>query len=373
MASEVRRRDRRFLARGSDPEDLEVVKAKGTFVLDARGRRSIDFITGWCVGNLGWANAEIEDAIRDFRGPNYVAPWHLYAPWAELAELLVSIAPGKLKKCIRTATGTESVEAALQAARVHTKRDKFLALEDSYHGNSIAVNDIPRKVPPPTDHRAVDRLETQLKRREIAAFILEPIPCNLGVLIFEKDVMQRVQQLCRKYGTLLIADEVADGFGRTGTLFACERYDLQPDILCLAKSITGGYAPMGATLVTESVARSLKDMELYSTYGWHPLSVAAALANIRYIIKHRQKLLGNANAVGNYIRDRLVQMEFDKVRAAGMAIGADRRNAGDAIDRCRKKGLLLTGDDGTLTLFPPLNTTMKTARTAMDILASVMP
>src|SRR6185436_15445411 len=158
----------------------------------------------------------------------------------------------------------------------------------------------------------------------------------------------------------------------TGTLFACERYDLQPDILCLAKAITGGYAPMGATIVTDAVARSIRDFELYSTWGWHPLSVAAALANLRYIIRHREKLLGNANAVSDYMRDRLVQMEFDEVRAGGMAIGADRKNASDAIDRCRKQGLLLAGYDDTLTLFPPLTTTMKTARKAMDILESVI-
>jgi len=370
--SDVRRRDRRFLARDSEADDLEVVKAKGSFVIDARGKRYIDFVTGWCVGNLGWANDEIEDAIRDFKGPNYVDPSSLYAPWTELAELLISIVPGKLKKCIRTTTGTESVEAALQAARTHTKRTKFLALEDSYHGNSIAAQDLDRKVAPPTSQKAVDKLETLLKRRDVAAVILEPIPCNLGVLIFEKEVMQRVQQLCRKYGTLLIADEVADGFGRTGTLFACEHYDLQPDILCLAKAITSGYAPMGATIVTEAVARSIKDQAFYSTFGWHPLSVAAALANVRYIIKHREKLLASANAVSDYLRDRLVEMEFDQVRASGMAIGADRKNASDAIDRCRRKGLLLTGYDETLTLFPPLNTTMKTARAAMDILETCL-
>src|SRR5688500_12976445 len=103
MASRtVKQLDRRFLARDSAAEDMEVVKTRGSFVFDSRGKRYIDFVTGWCVGNLGWANDAIEDAIRDFKGPNYVDPSHLYGPWAELAELLATITPGNLKKCVRT-------------------------------------------------------------------------------------------------------------------------------------------------------------------------------------------------------------------------------------------------------------------------------
>jgi adenosylmethionine-8-amino-7-oxononanoate aminotransferase len=121
---------------------------------------------------------------------------------------------------------------------------------------------------------------------------------NMGVLAPDRDFLQRVWQLCTRYGTLLIIDEVACGFGRTGRLFACEHFGVVPDVMCLAKAITGGYAGMGATIVTDEVADKVKDdVSVWSSYGWHPLSVAAATANLRYIKANRKRLLANVNSL----------------------------------------------------------------------------
>ncbi len=252
-------RDRKFLGRESAPEDIQVARMTGSFVYDARGRRYIDFLSGWCVGNFGWSNRDIRPKAR--RRPDYVYPEYLYRPWVELAELLAEISPGKLQKCFRATGGSEAVEIALQIAMAATGRRKFVSLEGSYHGNTIATVSIGSteeqepypnllsnclKISPPLDARAAARLERLLKRKDVAAFIMEPISCNLAVLIPEQEFMETAQDLCRRNGALFIADEVACGFGRTGRLFASEHFGLEPDILCMGKAITGGFAPMGA-------------------------------------------------------------------------------------------------------------------------------
>jgi acetylornithine/succinyldiaminopimelate/putrescine aminotransferase len=387
----LRDAERRFLAAAAPREDLQPARSEGSLLVDARGRKYVDFLMGWCVGNLGWGNREIRDAVSRFRGPDYVYPAYSYKPWTELAELLAKITPGKLRKSFRATGGTEAVDLALQAAIVHTGRHKFLSIEGSYHGNSIATmsvasseyrsqygNLLPgcHKIEPPLDRQAVDRVERRLKKRDVAAFLLEPILINLGVLVPESEFMVGLQKLCRKYGTLLILDEVATGFGRTGTLFASEHFDLEPDILCLGKAMSGGYGGMGAMLATETVARSMeKEGTFYSTYGWHPRSVAAALANIRYILRYQNRLFASLAETSEYFQTRLTQMRFRHaatVRMKGLAIAVEFRKSGYAetvAEKCRKKGLLLASlDDTTLALFPALNIDRKTAQKGLDIL-----
>ena len=115
-----------------------------------------------------------------------------------------------------------------------------------------------------------------LESREVAAFIMEPIAMNLGVLVPDATFMRELVPLCHRYGTLVIADEVACGFGRTGKLFACEHYDLAPDLMCLAKALTSGVAPLGAVLATAEIEKAAEgELSFYATFGWHPLAVEA--------------------------------------------------------------------------------------------------
>ena len=318
----------------------------------------------------------------------------MYKPWAELAELLADLTPGKLKKSFRATGGTEAVEIALQVAMAYTKRRKFISLEDSYHGNSIATlsigatenkrkfkNLLPNchKIKPPLDHKAAEKVERLLRGKDVAAFIMEPVILNLGVLIPNKEFMTTLRQLCTKYGTLLILDEVATGFGRTGKLFASEHFEIEPDIMTIAKAITGGYAGMGATITTEEIGKAVRDeVSIYSTYGWHPLSVDAAIANLRYIRKHKARLLKNVMEMSDYFMARLSQVEFKHpatVRVKGLAIGVDVGDADYAsqfVDKCRRAGLLITDDDESLTIFPALNINQKVAREGLDILKNCL-
>jgi acetylornithine/succinyldiaminopimelate/putrescine aminotransferase len=379
-----------FLAR-DEPGELEVARTEDSFVFDTKGRKYIDFMMGWCVGNFGWGNAVLIKEAKTFRGPDYVYPGYSYPPWEELAKLLVSIASPGLTKAFRATGGSEAVDIALQAAMIHTGRRGFISLEESYHGNSIGGlsvggsgkrkqvrNLLPKcyKIKPPLNEEALRKLEVRLKGRDIAAFILEPISINLGVLIPEKRFMQRLQPLCKRYGTLIIADEVATGFGRTGKLFACEHFNLRPDIMCMAKAVTGGLGGMGATLMTRAVARSMeKHGSFYSTYGWHPRSAELAIAAVHYLNKHKDRLLRNAARRSDYFAERLSQMPFKQratIRVKGLAIGidlADEDYASELHKRCRRRGLLLSHEnDSTLLLLPALNMERSVAQEGLDIM-----
>ena len=387
----ARRRESRALAR-EWPAELQIAATNGSFVTDSRGRKYIDFVMGWCVGNFGWRPAAIARALDRFKGPDYVYPGYSYAPWTELARLLTSLAPRPLTRCFRATGGSEAVDLALQAALVHTGRRAFLSLEDSYHGNSLAglsvgasenrtriKNLLPHctKIATPLDTKALRRIEQRLKRRDVAAFIMEPISMNLGVMIPDKDVIRQVRELCRRYGTLFIADEVACGFGRTGRIFACEHFDLEPDMMCVAKAMSGGQAPIGAVIATPAVAKSMEDEggTFYSTYGWQPRSVAAAIAAVRDLKANRRRLLAGVAEMSEYFRVRLLQLEFEQpaaVRIQGLAIGIDvgSEDYADAItSKCRRNGLLVSSEGPTVLLLPALTIDKRTAAKGLDILA----
>lgn len=382
--------DRRYLAREDEPEDIEVARTDGCYVYDERGRRYIDFLSGWCVGNFGWGNREITKTPRRKR-PDYINPEYLYRPWVELAQLLAEITPGKLEKSYRATGGSEAVDIALQVAMASTGRRKFVSVEGSYHGNTIGTISVagsegrepyPNRlascltIAPPLGRRAAERLERLLAKRDVAAFLMEPVSCNLAVLVPEDDFMERAQQLCRRYGTLFIADEVACGFGRTGKVFASEHFDLQPDILCMGKAITGGHAPMGATIVTQKVAKSVEEkVGFWSTYGWHPASVDLAIATVGWLKKNSATLMRHVDEISASIADRLRAMDFEEVRIRGMAIAADTGDedrASKIMERCRKNGLLVTTSGAAITMFPPLTLDRRTAMQGLDILANAV-
>jgi acetylornithine/succinyldiaminopimelate/putrescine aminotransferase len=207
---------------------------------------------------------------------------------------------------------------------------------------------------------------------------MEPVPINLGVLMPPRSFMSGLQKLCRRHGTLLVMDEVASGFGRTGRLFACEHFGLEPDILCLGKALTGGYAAMGATLMTPAVARSMQEKgSFYSTFGWHPLSVAAALANLRYLVRHRIRLLRNVAAVSAEFRRRLAEIRFGSpatIRIQGLDIALefhDHSYASVLQKRCLKRHLLVASKgESMVMLLPPLNIGRKDAARGLDLLAA---
>jgi acetylornithine/succinyldiaminopimelate/putrescine aminotransferase len=376
---------------GFEPEDIEIVRTRGPYLVDRGGKRYLDFMSGWNVGNFGWSAPHLRAAIHDYRGPDYVSPNFVYAPWVELAQWLVRLAPGALEVVYRATGGTEAVDIALQLAMAATGRGRFIAIAGDYHGNSVGAVSIAgedarepypnlmrgcHSLAPPLDDRAADRLERMLRRRDVAAVVMEPIVTNLAVEIPTPGFMERLGTLCRRHGTLLVLDEVASGFGRTGKLFATEHYDVRPDILCLGKSISGGHAPLGAVLATRRVAnKTKKGTSFYSTYGWHPLATAVALANVRWLATNRRRLLRDVAELSDYFRTRLAAMGFEELRIQGLAIAVrarSKRAAGRIEQACRERGLLIAAEDAMLTMFPPLTLDRRTAGRGLDILEACL-
>jgi 4-aminobutyrate aminotransferase-like enzyme len=389
-AHQLRQDDREFLGRTGEADDLEIVAADASRVMDARGRTFIDFQMGWCVGNLGWNHPAIVERLRRFGGPSYVSPSALYGPWVELAKQLAAVAPGRLARSWRAVGGTEAVELALQIAMAYTGRKKLVSIEGAYHGNSIAATSLGeadrlegvvhfcKKLAPPLDARAVDRLEAMLAHRDVAAFIMEPIILNLGVEIPAYDFMRGAAEVCARYGTLFIADEVATGFGRTGAMFACEHYRLEPDIMTVAKAITSGHAPLGAAITTAEIGDAVQpELPFYSTYAWHPLAVEAALATLEVFEREHSALLANVAERSAQIVSRLSAMAWPRtpveLRVKGLAIAVRvGEPAARIAKRCRAGGLLLGDDRDLLLMFPALTVDEATVAGALDILEGAL-
>jgi 4-aminobutyrate aminotransferase-like enzyme len=294
-----------------------------------------------------------------------------------VARLLAELTPGRLERCFRAVGGTEAVEIALQLARAYTGRHRVIAIADAYHGNSTAAKALERPIRPPLDERALHRLERVLAAGEVAALIMEPIITNLGVEVPTAEFMTGMASRCAKHRTLVIADEVATGFGRTGTVFACEQYGLVPDVLCLAKALTNGAAPMGATITTATIAdKASRELAMYSTYGWHPLACEAALEVLETWRRDETVLLAQVAERSEQFQQRLLAMRMPAgtaVRIRGLAIGIDLPEGAEAatvIDACLERGLVIAGEDNQLTLFPALTIDRGTADAGLDILQS---
>lgn len=388
----IKQKDNKYLGRGEGASrPLIVSQTDGSYVFDENGKRYIDFFMGWCVGNIGWSVPEVTEVTKTFDGPTYVSPGYYYEKWSELAELLAKITPAGLVKSFRATGGTEAVEIALQAAMAHTKRHKFISVEGSYHGHSIGAmsvgmsdfrkwykNLLPDcyKIEAPLDKKAAVKVEKLLSQGDIAAYISEPIICNIGVEIPKKEYFEIVQKACKKYGTVFIIDEVATGFGRTGKMFGSEHYNLRPDIMCLAKGLSGGYGAIGATIMTKELADSFEfDFSFYSTFGWQPLSVAGTIANVTYILKNKNRLLNQSEKIHTYIQKRLKTMSFDspvKINAIGLAICLifdSESYARGIISKALREGLLLADcGPNMVVMYPSLEIKISTLQEGLDIL-----
>jgi adenosylmethionine-8-amino-7-oxononanoate aminotransferase len=346
---------------------------------------------GWCVGSFGWGNENITNALKNYRGPEYVYGSFLYKPWVELGDLLAELTSSKkLVKSFRTTGGSGAVETAMKIALLYTGRTQFLSVQGCYHGNgfgALSIGDAANvktyhnllsgchKINVPLDAKAAKKAETILKTKKIAAFILEPVNTHPQIHVPSQEFIDIIKKACKKYGTLLVADEVAVGFGRTGKTFACELFDLQPDILCLAKAISGGSAPLGATITSEAIAKSVQEkIHAFPTYGWHPRSVQASIASIQYFIHNKEVILRNVSELNALFVQRLSNMKFKKpakVSAAGLAISVDTGSNSYAeriAKKCLSSGLLIETNESNLMMFPSLVMNQYTAEQGLQIL-----
>jgi len=381
---DLRHDDRKYVGRTHAPKHLQIASARGSRVTDVKGRSYLDLQVGWCVGNLGWNHPAVVKRIRAFDGPSYVHPGSLYEPWVALARALADITPGKLSRSFRAVGGTEAVELALQIAMTATGRTKLVSIEDAYHGNSILAKSIGeggdvtvpncKKLALPLDAKALDRLETLLKHRDVAAFILEPVITNLGVEVPHDEFLVGARELCDRYGTLLVFDEVACGWGRTGRLFAAELSGVVPDIMTVAKAITNGHVPLGAAITTPAVADAVHgELQFYSTFGWLPLATEAALATIAVWREDGTEILANVQRKSGEVMSRLLAMPWQheadiRIKGLAVAVKLEEDYVSRIAKRCVDGGLLVADEDDLLMLFPPLTISDEDMTEALDIL-----
>ena len=359
--------------------DIVLVSGKGARLYDEEGREYIDCASNVGVSNIGHGHEAVAKAIYD----QYRSLGNCYSMFynpvrARLAEILAKLAPADLNRVFFCNSGAEAIEGALKFARSTTGRQKIISAMRGFHGKTMGalaatwgpeyqkpfVPMMPGLTHVPFNNFA--KLETALSE-ETAAVLLEIVQGEGGVRVGNIDYFQRVRELCNSKGVILIIDEVQTGFGRTGTMFACEQY-VTPDILCLAKSLAGGI-PMGAVLCSDRINVPVKSHT--STFGGNPTACAAALASLEVIEKER--LIENAEAQGNYFKEKLSRIESKKirdVRGLGLMIGIElKEKAGPYVQMLMDKGVIaLLAGATVIRLLPPL----VISRQEIDIVVSAI-
>ena len=312
--------------------DRNWVRAEGAHLVDTKGDRYLDMLGGFGMYNVGRNNPRVRAALveaLELETPGMLAMGVTALPGL-LADALLQRTPARLDRCLFTSSGTEAVEAALKLGRAATKRPRVLSTEHGFHGltlGALSANGNPeftKRFEPllPGFDRVpfgdLDALERELRAEDVAVFLVEPIQ-GKGVNLPPAGYLEGAQALCRRYGTLFCVDEVQTGFGRTGTMFAFEHWGLEPDLVPVAKSLSGGYVPVGALLLARAVHEAVFDsmsnaMAHGSTFAPNELAMAAGLATLHEL--DDAQLVQRSARLG----DRLLELtrplvdEFDVVR-----------------------------------------------------------
>lgn len=374
-------RDRRYVwhpfTQMADFQPLVITAGEGSYLIDEDGRRYLDGVSSLWANVHGHRRPELDQAVQAQLGrlAHSTLLGLSHPPSIELAERLIGLAPPGLAHVFYSDSGSTAVEVALKMAfqyyqsepaeagaenaaqhappQGQPRRQRFLALSDAYHGDTLgAVSvggiDLFHKLfspllfntlrTPPT----LEGLEAAFARHghELCAFVVEPLVQGAaGMLLQPPGFLRRARQLCDQHGVLLIADEVATGFGRTGTLFACEQEGVSPDFLCLAKGLTGGYLPLAATLTTKAVfqrflgPRPARRAFFHGhTYTGNPLACAAALANLD-IFEREQTLQALPTKIAALTA--LLEENF----GATVSIGAGKTHP--HVQEVRQRGLMV--------------------------------
>lgn len=347
--------------------EVVIVRGKGALLFDDGGKEYIDCVGGQGVANLGHSHPVIAQAVMEQATRLISCPEMFYNDRrAELQARWVQNSPPGIKRVFLCNSGTEAVEAALKFSRQGTGRTEIVAAMRGFHGRTLGAlsatwNKKYREVFGPLvpdfkhiPYNNLERLE-QTVSANTAAVLLEVIQGEGGVYPGTLEFLQGAQALCRERGALLIIDEVQSGFGRTGKLLALEHYDLQPDLICLAKSIAGG-VPMGAVLIGER-AGIIPTGSHGSTFGGNPLACAAGLAALD--ILEQERLIEKAARSGAYLMKQLAQIEsplIREIRGAGLMVGIEiRQKVAPYLQALMDRGVLaLAAGLTVIRLLPPL-------------------
>jgi adenosylmethionine-8-amino-7-oxononanoate aminotransferase len=387
-----------------------MTKGEGVRVFDQDGKGYLDLTSGVTRPvHVGYGRKEIAQAVYDqiCELPYFTPMQFSNMPAMKLAEVLAEVVPGKINKFIFVCDGSEAVEAAIKLAKHYhyfkgnKKRYKIISRRGAYHGVTggalsvlgtvLPMRQIMDPVMPGTVFvespycyrcplhltypscdlacaRDTERIIEFEDPEQISAFIGEPIQQAFGALAPPQEYWNIVRNICDRYGILLIIDEVICGFGRTGKWFGVEYFDIQPDIMTMAKGISSGYVPLGGVGVTDEVMEPIEIFQHLHTYGNHPVSCAAALKNIEIV--QREHLIQNSHEMGIYFLEGLRTLEshptVGEVRGKGLWTAVDlTTNKKDKapfplnritniINRAKEKGLIIKTMGQALEFAPPL-------------------
>jgi ornithine--oxo-acid transaminase len=322
--------------------DQFYVRGEGSYLFDAAGERYLDFLSGFGVYALGRSHPALKAALHqaiDLDLPNMVQMDCALLPGL-LAEQLVARCDGDINRVFFCNSGAEAIESAIKFSRQATRRPRILFAEHAFHGlttGALALNGgadfregfgelLPGCSPVPFGD--IEALRRELRRGDVAAFIVEPIQ-GKGVYMASPDYWDEVQELCRQHKTLLVLDEVQTGLGRTGKFFCFEHYGLKPDIITISKALSGGYVPVGAVLTTDKIFSSVyssieKALKHSTTFGRNQLAMVAGLATLAAF--DDENIVETARVTGDTFAAALQPLVeryemFHEVRGKGLMIG----------------------------------------------------
>jgi adenosylmethionine---8-amino-7-oxononanoate aminotransferase len=380
----------------SAEEPLVIERGEGSYLFDTEGRRYLDGTAAlWCNVH-GHRHPAIDAAVREqLDRVAHTTMLGLTHPGAtELAARLVEVAPAGLSRVFYSDSGSTAAEIALKIAFQYqqqrggeqARRSKFVRLREAYHGDtigSVSVGGIDlfhstyrpllfeTHVAEPGDAADLERV-LAAHGEEVAAVVVEPLVQGAaGIQVQPQGYLRAARELCDRHGALLICDEVATGFGRTGTMFACEQEGVSPDLMCLAKGITGGYLPLAATLTSEEIYEgflgSYEEFKTFfhgHTYTGNPLACAAALANLDVFEQERtiERLQPKIALLAELLADVEGMPEVAEVRQKGVMVGIDLGDWDASLQtghrvtlEARKRGAFIRPLSNTVVLMPPLS------------------
>jgi acetylornithine/LysW-gamma-L-lysine aminotransferase len=360
--------------------DLVAVRGKGACLYDEAGREYLDFAAGIAVASLGHCHPKLVAAIQQQAATLITCPNIMYNDVrSQLLKKLVEVTPSALTRAYLCNSGAETIEAALKFSRLHTGRTNFVSAMRGFHGRTMGAvsatytpkyREAFQPLIPGFDYVPYNKIEKldAVVNDNTAAVLLELVQGEGGVNPVQAEYITAVRKICSERGALLIIDEIQTGFCRTGKFFACEHFDLQPDILCVAKAMGGG-VPIGATLISDAIKI---DPGLHgTTFGGNPLACAAALAAID--VYQSDNLAQRAAELGAYFEAELKIEDLSQVRALrrmGLMIGIElKQKVQDTLAKLLDAGIIaLPAGPNVIRMLPPLIV----EKTQIDRVAAVL-
>ncbi|CAH2213332.1 aspartate aminotransferase family protein [Tepidibacter aestuarii] len=368
--------------------DVTFEKGLGSKVYDINGKEYIDFVSGVAVNCLGHSHPAIIKALND-QSNNLIHISNLY--WnnkqLNLAKKLCDYSDHD--KVFFCNSGTEAVETAIKLARKYginngtSKKNEIIFMENSFHGRTMGALAITGQEKYQKDFMPlmsgvksskfndIDSLKNKIDENTCAV-IIEPIQGEGGIISVQIDFLKEVKNLCEKYNALLIFDEIQCGIGRTGSLFAYKKFEVIPDVICMAKGLGGGF-PIGAVLATQKSADAFVPGDHGSTFGGNPLGCSVSLAVLNELIDNG--VLDKVDEKSEYITNKLSKLKekyqaVDKIQGMGLMLGIKLNiDKSKLISKCFEKGLLLVGaGENVVRILPPLNVSKEDIDKFLDIL-----